>query len=342
MPHTRSRSLSPATASSSSFSPSSSHEISPGKSQSFSSQSTSPTLKRLVLQHSPALSARPAPSVKLEICVDSLDSARAAVGGGAQRLELCSGLTDGGVTPSYGLIQAVLSHVEIPVHVLIRPRPGDFYYSADDLAVMKADIMACKLSGVTGVVIGCLDQQGNVHKEHLDQLCKAADGLSITFHRAIDMTPEANLEQNIEILINAGVHRILSSGLAANVDLGRDCLKRMVQLSAGRLRIMAGGGVSEENIASLLAHTGCHEIHGSARKQRDGLMQYRKSGVFMGSEKVNAGLEVEYALKVADEARVRQMASACEQSTQKRSGFSRPLSSPTSPVESPVTSSAST
>ena len=283
-----------------------------------STQSSS-TISSSSTSLSPSTSSSPAfAAVKLEICVDSIASAIAAEAGGARRLELCSGLTDGGLTPSYGLIQAVLSHVSIPVNVLIRPRPGDFLYSEEEISVMRADIMACKLSGVSGVVIGCLDETGNIHSSHLSLLCQASKGLSLTFHRAIDMSPEENLESNIELLISHNVDRILTSGLSPNVDEGKEILKKMVSISSGRLSIMAGGGITESNIYELLNYTGCQEIHGSARTMKDGKMIYRKSGVYMGGEKSNTGLEVEYSMKIADENRVRAMLQECEKSERER------------------------
>ena len=254
------------------------------------------------------LSSLPTPPLPLEVCVDSLESAIAAHNGGAHRLELCSGLTDGGVTPSYGLIGATLSATPLPVHVLIRPRPGDFLYTAADLAVMKADIMACKLLGVSGVVLGVLQEDGRVDREGLRELMKASKGMSVTFHRAIDLTPPELLEEELDVLIDEGVDRVLTSGLAADALTGAATLRRMVEHVQGRhLVIMAGGGVTEHNVGQLVALTGVGEVHASARAFSWSAMKYRKAGVYMGGEKVNAGLEVEYGRKAADEGKVREM-----------------------------------
>ena len=257
---------------------------------------------------SPSTSLNPPPSLPLEVCVDSLESAIAAHSGGAHRLELCSGLTDGGVTPSYGLIGATLSATPLPLHVLIRPRPGDFLYTQADLAVIKADIMACKLLGVSGVVLGCLREDGRVDREALRELMAAAKGMSVTFHRAIDLTPPEHLEEELDALIDEGVDRVLSSGLAADALTGASTLRRMVEHVQGRhLVIMAGGGVTEHNVGQLVTQSGVGEVHASARAFQWSGMKYRKSGVYMGGEKVNAGLEVEYGRKVSDEGKVREM-----------------------------------
>ena len=244
----------------------------------------------------------------LEICVDSLESCIAAHKGGAHRLELCSGLTDGGVTPSYGLIGAALSSVPLPIHVLIRPRPGDFLYTAGDLSVMKADIMACKLLGASGVVIGCLTPDGRVDRDTLRELMLAAKGMTVTFHRAIDMVRADCLEDDLELLIEEGVERVLTAGLANGVAAGLQTIRRMRDAAAGRIVIMPGGGVTEQNIASVLTATLCTEVHASARSFAWGAMRYRREGVYMGGEKFNAGLEVEYGRRVSDEQRVREMA----------------------------------
>ena len=253
------------------------------------------------------------PFIPLEICVDSISSCQQAHSGGASRLELCSGLVDGGVTPSYGLIGAALAATPLPVNVLIRPRPGDFVYSDEEVAIMKADIMACKLLGVNGVVIGALDIHGRVHRAQLRELVAAAKGMAVTFHRALDMTPPECLEAELDALIDEGVDRILTSGLANDVTAGTATLARIVQHVGSRLVVMAGGGVTEANIASLVAATGVHEVHGSARTFRWGESLYRKAGVYMGGEKLNSGDEVEYGRKVTDADKVRTMVSALKE-----------------------------
>lgn len=260
----------------------------------------------------------PTPFIALEICVDSLASCQAAHAGGASRLELCSALVDGGVTPSYGLIGAALAATPLPVNVLIRPRPGDFVYSADEVSVMQADIMACKLLGVNGVVIGCLDTNGRIHRQQLRELMAAAKGMAVTFHRALDMVPPECMEAELDCLLDEGVDRILTSGLANDVTAGTATLARIVQHVGQRLVVMAGGGVTEANIASLVAATGVHEVHGSARTFQWGESVYRKQGVYMGGEKLNSGDEVEYGRKVTDANKVRTMVAALKEAAGSR------------------------
>ena len=271
-----------------------------------SNKSLSPASPRMRL-------SPPASFIPLEICVDSLASCQAAHVGGASRLELCSGLLDGGVTPSYGLIGAALAATPLPVNVLIRPRPGDFVYSEEEVAVMTADIMACKLLGVNGVVIGCLDANGRIHRAQLRELMAAAKGMSVTFHRAIDMIPPEWLEAELDCLIDEGVDRLLTSGLANDVTAGTPTLARIVQYVGQRLVVMAGGGVTEANIGSLVAATGVHEVHGSARSFQWGESVYRKPGVYMGGEKHNSGEEVEYGRKVTDADKVKAMVGALKE-----------------------------
>ena len=268
---------------------------------------STPTNAKSMSPSSPLSTLAPSP-LPLEICVDSLESCVAAHVGGASRLELCSGLVEGGVTPSYGLIGAALSATPLPLHVLIRPRPGDFLYTAADLAVMKADIMACKLLGASGVVLGCLKDDGRVDRDALRELMTAAKGMSVTFHRAIDLIPPECLEEELDALVDEGVDRVLTSGLAADALAGAATIKRMVEHVHGRgLLIMAGGGITELNVSAVLAHSCAHELHASARTFQWSAMKYRKAGVYMGGEKVNAGLEVEYGRKVSDESKIKDM-----------------------------------
>ena len=279
--------------------------LSPTTSPRTPSGTTSPT--KSISPASPLSTLAPS-FLPLEICVDSLEGCTAAHLGGAHRLELCSGLVDGGVTPSYGLIGAALSLTPLPLMVLIRPRPGDFLYTPADVAVMKADIMACKLLGAHGVVLGCLTADGRVDRDVLHDLMTAAKGMSVTFHRAIDLTPPDTLEADLDVLIEEGVDRLLTSGLANDALQGAATIRRMVEHVQGRgLRIMAGGGITEGNVGAVLQQSGAHELHASARTFHWSPMTYRKGGVYMGGEKLNAGLDVEYGRKTCDVAKVKEM-----------------------------------
>ncbi|KAK8801744.1 hypothetical protein WA538_005582, partial [Blastocystis sp. DL] len=234
----------------------------------------------------------------LEVCIDRVESAVNAERGGAGRVELCDNLVDGGTTPSYGMIKIVKESISIPVNVIIRPRGGDFYYNENEMRIMLEDIEACKRIGVHGVVIGCLTKDGQVDMEKNRRLMEAARPLSVTFHRAIDMTvdPVKATEDCIEL----GVDRILTSGGCNTVMEGKDTIRKMVAAAKGKLQIMAGGGVTASNIRELVQYTGVKEVHGSARDYVNSEMEYKKEGVFMGGEKKNTQ-ELEFKWKQTSE-----------------------------------------
>ena len=204
-------------------------------------------------------------SLTLEICAASLPSALAAQAGGAHRLELCQHLEQGGITPSYGLIRQVLARVSLPVFVLIRPRPGGFEYSADELAIMHADIVACRALGCAGLVLGALDAAGRVNMAACRGLIEAAGPLPITFHRAFDACPDQ--AQALEDVIALGCQRLLTSGGQATAEAGQNQLTALVAQAAGRIGIMPGAGITAENIRALASATGAQEFHASAKRQ---------------------------------------------------------------------------
>lgn len=201
--------------------------------------------------------------VTLEVCVDSLASAQAAKDGGATRLELCANLSAGGTTPSAGLIELVRQQVNLPLHVLVRPRAGDFVYSHDELAVMERDIAVARALGADGVVIGVLTAAGAVDVDRTRRLVSAARPLSVTFHRAFDLT--ADPLTALEDIIACGADRLLTSGQAATAHEGRELIAELVRRADGRLAIMPGAGVNEANAAAIVAATSVTELHASAR-----------------------------------------------------------------------------
>ncbi|MBO2010821.1 copper homeostasis protein CutC [Hymenobacter negativus] len=212
----------------------------------------------------------------LEICAASLPSALAAQAGGAHRIELCQNLEQGGITPSYGLIQEALAQLSISVFVLIRPRPGGFAYNADELAIMRADVVICRELGCAGVVLGALTPAGRVDVAACRSLIAAAGPMEITFHRAFDSC--ADQAQALEDIIALGCQRVLTSGGQATAETGQDQLAALVTQAAGRIRIMPGAGVSVANIQALANHTGAREFHTSAKRvvqanPADGLFQ---------------------------------------------------------------------
>ncbi|XP_037090954.1 copper homeostasis protein cutC homolog [Pollicipes pollicipes] len=216
----------------------------------------------------------------LEVCVDSVDSAVSAADGGADRLELCAALSEGGLTPSLGLLTTVKKLVQIPVFVLIRCRQGDFVYSSDDMDVMEADIQSMKKAGADGFVFGCLDESGAVDQDKCYQLLRVAAPLSCTFHRAFDCT--LHPEQALTTIIKLGFVRLLTSGQAPSALEGAALIGRLVSLSAGRLTVMPGGGVTPQTAPALLRLTGVRELHASARSARSSALDM-PAGVTMGA-----------------------------------------------------------
>jgi copper homeostasis protein len=216
----------------------------------------------------------------LEVCIDSVESAIAAERGGSKRVELCSDLLEGGVTPGAGLISAVRCHIGIDLFVMIRPRGGDFLYSDLEFEVMKEEIVHARRFGANGIVLGLLDGQGRVDVARTRTLVELAAPLPVTFHRAIDMTPD--LIAALDDVIATGAVRILTSGGAPSVPQGMDEIARMVKAARGRIAIMPGGGVNPENIAALAAATGAGEFHSSARTAVPSRMSFRKPGMAMG------------------------------------------------------------
>jgi len=195
----------------------------------------------------------------VEACVDSVDSALAAARGGAGRLELCASLCDAGTTPSAGMIAAVKARVAIPVFVIVRPRGGGFVYSDRELDVMRRDIDVARQFGADGIVLGALGENGRVDVKRTLELVTAADDLPVTFHRAFDCTPD--LGQALEALIVCGVRRVLTSGGATTALEGIESLATLVLRAAGRIQVMAGGGIREKAVRDVVTRSGVGEIH---------------------------------------------------------------------------------
>ncbi|GAA4793210.1 copper homeostasis protein CutC [Olivibacter ginsenosidimutans] len=212
----------------------------------------------------------------LEICANSLASALAAEAGGANRIELCENLNEGGTTPSYGTIKKVRERLKIEVYVLIRPRAGDFYYTDDEFEIIKEDILLCKQIGCDGVVIGLLDNNGHVDRKRTKQLVALAAPMGVTFHRAFDCSTDGL--QALEVIIDCGCERILTSGMKNTAPEGADFLKKLVQTAGKRLSIMPGSGINEYNIRELLK-TGATEFHTSAKVLLKSNMNYHNPAI---------------------------------------------------------------
>ena len=219
-------------------------------------------------------------NVKFEICCGSLQSALNAQEAGAHRVELCSALGLGGLTPSYGFIELARKRLKIDVNVLIRPRQGDFLYDSEEIAVMIRDIIACAQMGVNGVVIGALDPFGNVDVDACRAMVAVAKhhGMSVTFHRAIDRA--CNIMAALEDVISLGADRVLSSGGKPTSLEGVEALARMNAAAAGRIIIMPGGGVNAGNIGEILKGSGAEEIHFSGSETIQSEMIYREGVSF--------------------------------------------------------------
>lgn len=216
----------------------------------------------------------------LEICAGSYESACAAREGGAARLELCSSLSEGGLTPSVGLIKAVLGLSGIRKHVLIRPRSGDFLYTPAEVDIMVEDIRCVRELGADGVVVGSLTAEGGIDLPALRRMKEAAGTMSVTFHRAFDVC--ARPAQALEQLIEAGCDRVLTSGQARSAEDGAPLLRELVRQAAGRIIVMPGCGVNPGNAAYILKETGATELHASARTTVASHMSYRNPEAKMG------------------------------------------------------------
>lgn len=199
----------------------------------------------------------------LEVAAGSVASALAAQAGGASRVELCSALELGGLTPSHAAIAAARAQLEIPLYVLVRPRPGDFVYDAAECEIMLDDIAHCRALGCDGVVLGVLDADGGVDVARCRVLVEAASGMGVTFHRAFDVA--ADPSQALEDIIALGCERVLTSGGKADALVGAAEIRERVQQARGRIAVMAGAGITPDNIAAIAAATGAPEFHASAR-----------------------------------------------------------------------------
>ncbi len=219
--------------------------------------------------------------VKVEVCAYSLESCLNAEKAGADRIELCAGPGEGGTTPSAGLTGLVLEKVKIPVYVMIRPRGGDFVYDEGEIEVMYREIDTARKMGVSGVVLGVLHPDGRVNLEVTKALVEYASPMGVTFHRAFDLT--ADPIQALEDVISTGAERILTSGLKPAAPQALVLLSRLAEQSAGRIEIMAGGGVSAASAVALM-ETGIHALHLSGKAFRPTQQQYFQEGVSMAGE----------------------------------------------------------
>jgi copper homeostasis protein len=231
---------------------------------------------------------------KLEICVDNIASAIIAQESGADRIELCGSLPEGGTTPGLGTIRYVRENVSIGLHVIIRPRGGDFLYSKAEYEIMKRDIDICGENDVNGIVLGILLPDGNIDVERTAKLIEFSRPMSATFHRAFDLTDDPL--KSLEAVISTGSDRLLTSGQMNKAEDGLDLINKLVEISDDRIIIMPGSGINESNIRLIAESTHAKEFHLTGRKIIDSGMIFRRDDVSLGGSYDQS----EFTRKIAD------------------------------------------
>ncbi len=239
--------------------------------------------------------------IKIEVCANSPKSALNAQKGGADRVELCANLYEGGTTPSVGEIKLARKLLQIDLSVLIRPRGSDFLYSENEIEIIKHDVLNCKNLGVDGVVIGFLKADGNIDTNLTKEITELARPMSVTFHRAFDMCK--NPEEALGELIEIGIDRILTSGLENKAIDGVMLLNKLIKQAGERIIIMPGSGIRTSNISEIIEKTRAKEFHVSERKNIGSKMTFRKEHIFMG------GLEQipEYEMQMIDAEKIKEI-----------------------------------
>jgi copper homeostasis protein len=231
---------------------------------------------------------------RLEICAGSIESAINAQTAGAGRIELCDNLMEGGTTPSSGTIKTARENLSIGIHVIIRPRGGDFLYSGQELEIMRRDIEICGERGIDGVVLGILRDDGNIDIENTAALIELARPMSVTFHRAFDLCSDPFC--GLRDVILTGADRLLTSGQKNTAPEGAALIRQLVNDAGSEIIIMPGSGLNETNIAAMASFTGAREFHLSGRKKISSKMTFRREGIAMGSGEALS----EYERKEAD------------------------------------------
>ena len=209
---------------------------------------------------------------KLEIATTDFAGTEAAVNGGADRIELCTALSEGGLTPSFGLIRHCRKKFSIAIFPIIRPRAGDFLYSDDEYRIIKNDVTLCKQLGCDGIVVGFLKRNGNIDKKKIAKIVERAYPMEVSFHRAFDRCNDPH--QAMEDIIDAGCQRILTSGQQSTATEGAELIKKLIRSADNRIIIMPGSGVKKENIKTLAEATGAEEFHASLRSSIKSKMDF--------------------------------------------------------------------
>jgi copper homeostasis protein len=233
-------------------------------------------------------------NIKLEICVDNVESAIDAQNAGADRIELCSNLMEGGTTPGPGTISSARQNLTIDINVIIRPRGGDFIYNDIDYDIMRRDIEVCGENGINGIVLGILHSDGSIDVDRTAKLIEFARPMSATFHRAFDMCNDPF--KGLEDVISSGAMRLLTSGHKNKAEDGTDLIRELILQAENRIIIMPGSGININNIRAIALDTGAKEFHLTGRKIIESDMIFRKPDISMGGVQAIP----EYSRKVAD------------------------------------------
>jgi copper homeostasis protein len=241
------------------------------------------------------------PELLLEACVNSAPSAVEAQLGGANRVELCENMLEGGCTPSAGTIKYAKQHLSIPVFVMIRPRGADFCYSEAEFGIMKSDVTMARELGADGVVFGILNPDGTIDRERMAELVSLARPMGITCHRAFDMTRDPF--EALDTLISLGIDRVLTSGQADSALLGAPLIRKLIAHAAGRIIIMPGHGIKEHNFAEAIQETGAIEFHLYLPRQVPTTMKFVRNDVKMGKPDLS-----EYVVTLIDRERISSVA----------------------------------
>lgn len=218
----------------------------------------------------------------LEICAYNIESALIAAEAGADRIELCDNINEGGTTPGPGTIISARKHLKNQLFIMIRPRGGDFYYTDTEFECMKEDVLYSKNAGADGVVFGILTREGKVDTERCKILTELAYPLKVTFHRAFDMTRDPF--EAVDDIAGTGIERILTSGCRNKAEEGLELISRLVNFAAGKISIMAGSGINLQSVEKIISRTKVKEIHLSAKKYFSSEMSYINNKISMGNK----------------------------------------------------------
>ncbi|RKF18073.1 copper homeostasis protein CutC [Alginatibacterium sediminis] len=235
--------------------------------------------------------------VKIEVCIDNIESLHTAIEAGADRIELCSALALGGLSPSCALLSYAIANSPIPIYAMVRPRSGDFVYSAAEVDMMCFEIEQFKSLGVHGVVLGLLDSEGLLPQADLKRLVEAANGVGLTFHRAFDLC--SDWQNALETLIDFGFERILSSGQRASAIEGIATLEAMATQADDRIKIMPGAGLNASNAQQIVEQTGAGEVHLSGKGKRESLFTGTSNAVMGQDADLDRWIDVTDFKKVA-------------------------------------------